>query len=73
MFEETDERQNISACVQVLAGLRFEKDLIRHRRKAVKNLTKRFLKPQSDQVLQHDGREQHQKINQFHQRHPQQS
>jgi predicted transposase/invertase (TIGR01784 family) len=29
MIEETDERQNISACVQVLAGLRFEKDLIR--------------------------------------------
>ncbi|ARV61986.1 hypothetical protein BZZ01_28180 [Nostocales cyanobacterium HT-58-2] len=30
MIEETDERQNISACVQVLAGLRFEKDLITH-------------------------------------------
>jgi predicted transposase/invertase (TIGR01784 family) len=29
MIEEKDERQNISACVQVLAGLRFEKDLIR--------------------------------------------
>ncbi|MBW4504643.1 MAG: Rpn family recombination-promoting nuclease/putative transposase [Scytonema hyalinum WJT4-NPBG1] len=28
MIEERDERQNISACVQVLAGLRFEKDLI---------------------------------------------
>jgi predicted transposase YdaD len=28
MIEETDERQNISACVQVLAGLRFEKNLI---------------------------------------------
>ncbi|MFN6516052.1 MAG: Rpn family recombination-promoting nuclease/putative transposase [Nostoc sp. CreGUA01] len=28
MIEETDERQNISACVQVLAGLRFEKSLI---------------------------------------------
>ncbi|WP_277127949.1 DUF4351 domain-containing protein [Chlorogloeopsis fritschii] len=29
MIEETQERQNISACVQILAGLRFEKDLIR--------------------------------------------
>ena len=29
MIEERDEQQNISACVQVLAGLRFEKDLIR--------------------------------------------
>ncbi|MBF2005193.1 MAG: Rpn family recombination-promoting nuclease/putative transposase [Chlorogloeopsis fritschii C42_A2020_084] len=29
MIEETDERQNISACVQVLAGLRFEKNLIK--------------------------------------------
>ena len=28
MIEETDERQNISACVQVLAGLRFDKSLI---------------------------------------------
>ncbi|MBD2493390.1 DUF4351 domain-containing protein [Nostoc sp. FACHB-280] len=28
MIEETDERQNISACVQILAGLRFEKNLI---------------------------------------------
>ncbi len=28
MIEETDERQNISACVQILAGLRFEKSLI---------------------------------------------
>ncbi|WP_225977423.1 DUF4351 domain-containing protein [Nostoc sp. CENA543] len=28
MIEETDERQNISACIQVLAGLRFEKSLI---------------------------------------------
>jgi predicted transposase/invertase (TIGR01784 family) len=28
MIEETDERQNISACVQVLAGLRFPKNLI---------------------------------------------
>jgi predicted transposase YdaD len=28
MIEETDERQNISACVQMLAGLRFEKNLI---------------------------------------------
>ncbi|PHJ57874.1 hypothetical protein VF14_27870 [Nostoc linckia z18] len=28
MIEETDQRQNISACVQVLAGLRFEKNLI---------------------------------------------
>jgi predicted transposase YdaD len=28
MIEEADERQNISACVQVLAGLRFEKSLI---------------------------------------------
>lgn len=28
MIEETQERQNISACVQVLAGLRFEKNLI---------------------------------------------
>lgn len=28
MIEETDERQNISACVQVLAGLRFDKNLI---------------------------------------------
>jgi predicted transposase/invertase (TIGR01784 family) len=28
MIEERDERQNISACVQVLAGLRFEKNLI---------------------------------------------
>lgn len=29
MIEETDERQNISACVQVLAGLRFDKSLIK--------------------------------------------
>ncbi len=29
MIEETGERQNISACVQVLAGLRFEKNLIK--------------------------------------------
>lgn len=29
MIEETEERINISACVQVLAGLRFEKNLIR--------------------------------------------
>ncbi|OUL35367.1 DUF4351 domain-containing protein [Nostoc sp. 106C] len=29
MIEVTDEKQNISACVQVLAGLRFEKNLIR--------------------------------------------
>ena len=29
MIEETDELQNISACVQVLAGLRFEKNLIK--------------------------------------------
>ncbi|WP_427161881.1 hypothetical protein ACQFX9_10075 [Aliinostoc sp. HNIBRCY26] len=28
MIEETDERQNISACIRVLAGLRFEKSLI---------------------------------------------
>jgi len=28
MIEERDERQNISACVQVLAGLRFPKNLI---------------------------------------------
>jgi predicted transposase/invertase (TIGR01784 family) len=28
MIEETDERQNISACVQLLAGLRFDKSLI---------------------------------------------
>ncbi len=28
MIEERDEQQNISACVQILAGLRFEKDLI---------------------------------------------
>ena len=28
MIEETDERQNISACVQVLAGLQFDKSLI---------------------------------------------
>lgn len=28
MIEEIDERQNISACVQILAGLRFEKNLI---------------------------------------------
>ncbi|MDZ7965036.1 MAG: DUF4351 domain-containing protein [Nostoc sp. DedSLP03] len=28
MIEETDERQNISACVQVLTGLRFDKSLI---------------------------------------------
>ncbi|MDZ7961837.1 MAG: Rpn family recombination-promoting nuclease/putative transposase [Aulosira sp. DedQUE10] len=28
MIEETDARQNISACVQVLAGLRFDKNLI---------------------------------------------
>jgi predicted transposase/invertase (TIGR01784 family) len=28
MIEETDERENISACVQILAGLRFEKNLI---------------------------------------------
>ncbi len=28
MIEEIDERQNISACVQVLAGLRFDKSLI---------------------------------------------
>ncbi|MBD2597537.1 DUF4351 domain-containing protein [Nostoc spongiaeforme FACHB-130] len=28
MIEETDERQNISACVQMIAGLRFEKNLI---------------------------------------------
>ncbi|WP_414544183.1 Rpn family recombination-promoting nuclease/putative transposase [Nostoc sp. CCY0012] len=28
MIEEADERHNISACVQVLAGLRFEKSLI---------------------------------------------
>ncbi|MBE9201654.1 DUF4351 domain-containing protein [Nodularia sp. LEGE 06071] len=28
MIEVTDERQNISACVQVLAGLRFDKGLI---------------------------------------------
>ncbi|NJR74685.1 MAG: DUF4351 domain-containing protein [Scytonema sp. CRU_2_7] len=30
MIEERDERQNISACVQVLAGLRFPKNLITH-------------------------------------------
>lgn len=29
MIEETEERQNISTCIQVLAALRFEKDLIR--------------------------------------------
>lgn len=29
MIEVMDERQNISACTQVLAGLRFEKNLIR--------------------------------------------
>ena len=29
MIEERNEQQNISACVQILAGLRFEKDLIR--------------------------------------------
>ncbi|MBN3870118.1 DUF4351 domain-containing protein [Nostoc sp. JL33] len=29
MIEETDERQNISACVQVLAGLRFDKNVIK--------------------------------------------
>ncbi|KAB8330568.1 DUF4351 domain-containing protein [Scytonema tolypothrichoides VB-61278] len=29
MIEERDERQNISACVQVLAGLRFPKNLVR--------------------------------------------
>ena len=29
MIEESTERQDISACIQVLAGLRFEKDLIR--------------------------------------------
>ncbi|MBG1266737.1 DUF4351 domain-containing protein [Nostoc sp. WHI] len=29
MIEETGERQNISACVQILAGLRFDKNLIR--------------------------------------------
>ncbi|OCR02705.1 hypothetical protein BCD67_05840 [Oscillatoriales cyanobacterium USR001] len=29
MIEETEQRQNISACVFVLAGLRFEKNLIR--------------------------------------------
>lgn len=29
MIEERDERQNISACVQVLAGLRFPKDLVK--------------------------------------------
>jgi predicted transposase YdaD len=29
MIEETDEKTNISACVQILAGLRFEKNLIR--------------------------------------------
>ncbi|NDJ24119.1 DUF4351 domain-containing protein [Nostoc sp. B(2019)] len=29
MIEETNERQNISACVQVLAGLRFDKSLIK--------------------------------------------
>ncbi len=28
MIEENDERQNISACTQILAGLRFKKDLI---------------------------------------------
>ncbi|MBD1923036.1 Rpn family recombination-promoting nuclease/putative transposase [Microcoleus sp. FACHB-831] len=28
MIEETDERRNISACAEVLAGLRFEKNLI---------------------------------------------
>ena len=28
MIEERNEQQNISACVQILAGLRFEKDLI---------------------------------------------
>jgi len=30
MIEENDERQNISACTQILAGLRFKKDLIQH-------------------------------------------
>ncbi|MBW4635702.1 MAG: Rpn family recombination-promoting nuclease/putative transposase [Iphinoe sp. HA4291-MV1] len=30
MIEEREERQNISACVQVLAGLRFSKNLITH-------------------------------------------
>ncbi len=29
MIEERDEQQNISACTQILAGLRFKKDLIR--------------------------------------------
>ncbi|BAY42532.1 hypothetical protein SAMD00079811_01090 [Scytonema sp. HK-05] len=29
MIEENDERQNISACTQILAGLRFNKNLIR--------------------------------------------
>ncbi|MEH1910903.1 DUF4351 domain-containing protein [Nostoc sp.] len=29
MIEEADERQNISACVQVLAGLRFDKNVIK--------------------------------------------
>ena len=28
MIEENDERQNISACTQILAGLRFDKNLI---------------------------------------------
>ncbi|WP_265338669.1 MULTISPECIES: hypothetical protein [unclassified Nodularia (in: cyanobacteria)] len=31
MIEVTEERQNISACVQVFAGLRFEKSLITHK------------------------------------------
>ncbi|MGB3208092.1 MAG: hypothetical protein WBB28_24170 [Crinalium sp.] len=29
MIEEPDQRQEVTACVEVLAGLRFEKDLIR--------------------------------------------
>jgi predicted transposase YdaD len=28
MIEEIDQRQNISACVQILAGLQFEKNII---------------------------------------------
>lgn len=28
MIEENDERQNISACTQILAGLRYDKNLI---------------------------------------------
>lgn len=35
MIEETDERQNISACVQVLAGLPFEKSLITQLREEI--------------------------------------